>query len=186
MYEELTSLLGKSEEVVCEELGIGAEDMNGSDGVYTTPLSVEYAGVKLDVCLLFSELCGLGGFWYEAIYEGEHDKAARDVEAIAKAVSDAMVGVDERAEEKEEQLRSELTADSLVKKFSGTKSYVADNVWDLTEQANTAVRETLGVLKVKFEDAGRIPPECFKAYRSVVFNPDENSVCIRLRYQIGA
>lgn len=188
MYEQLSSVMGKSFNEVCKVLGFSEEDMTErADSFTSIPLTVEYAGVPFDVCLYAWGEDGVSAFKYEAIYTGEPEKAAKAAAAVKNALMKEMekVTTDEENSTGKKVELSEATEEVFEKWFSGSEDVITSVVWELTEIAEPEVQACLDKAKALYEEAGISSSPHFWLKFNIDYTPDTNEVAIRMNYNIG-
>lgn len=89
MQKEVLESIGKPIAEVAAQLDVPVDQMlQVEPGLYRIPAGGEYKGITFDILLLFEENEGLlRNYGYEARYEADTAKAAKDIAAIAKVLA---------------------------------------------------------------------------------------------------
>lgn len=113
MQKEVLESIGKPLAEVAAQLEVSVEQMQQVEpGLYRIPAGGKYKGISFDVLLHFEENEGLlRNYGYEARYEADTAKAAKDIAAIAKILAiDEIILADETVlEPSKKQLKAYFT-----------------------------------------------------------------------------
>ncbi|MBO5836338.1 MAG: hypothetical protein J6Q92_00410 [Oscillospiraceae bacterium] len=195
----MVDLIGKTKDQVLTTLSLKETDLTEhSLYVYKTPLEITYQDVKMHVLLEFvpieedgEDMCD--GIWYLAQYQGEPERAAKEMLAVAKEIQAAFgtpdVGgknVGGKQPPAWEMTESELSAD--ITKGDMSKSYA----WYIEQPVSDHMKDYINKKAQRPEYIqNQVPYE--PGYQCeltlTAFTPeggDTVSAYIHLRYQIGA
>ena len=195
----MVDLIGKTREEVLTALSLKEADLiEHSLYVYKTPLEITYQDVKLQVLLELvpieedgKDVCD--GIWYLAQYQGESERAAKEMLAVAKEIQ-AVFGAPDvggknvggKQPPAWEMTESELSAD--ITKGDMSKSYA----WYIEQPVSDHMKDYINTVAKRPEYIqNQVPYE--SGYQCeltlTAFTPegeDTVSAYIHLRYQIGA
>jgi hypothetical protein len=148
-YEQLMDLLGQTKEKVCAELELDVEHLEElAVGLYDTPITVEYEGVKLHLRLAFARHNNLlSSFTYYAAYE-DNEQMAEDAVILAKRMWKAH-GKGYQWEEHDEPKRlRDATEAGILEKIEDRYDTPLQDQWDLTQSASKSAKTWLNQIEV--------------------------------------
>lgn len=153
-YDQLTSLLGQRLDTVYQELGITEKDVDRKNNLTygKTSITVEFAGVPMDLYLVDDRVGHLAGFQYVATYRGDREQAAKDAVKLAKERWNSL-GYGYGAEQIEDPDRLRyITTEEVLELFENDRrEHVGvSNLtcsWDITDQSEKPVHDYLAYLQ---------------------------------------
>ena len=141
-YNQLSSMIGKTKEDVCKELGrMENELQKTSVGLYMLPEEIKYFGRNFEVYLTFdvtldSETEILYGFWYESVFTDGTEQAAK----LASELAEKLVGKYKQWELYE--VKNRITEQKELVDFLDTDEIsTAAEALDLSKEASDNIKE---------------------------------------------
>lgn len=148
-YEQLMNLLGQTKENVCAELELDEDQLEElAIGLYDTPISVEYEGVKLHLRLSFARHNNLlSSFTYYAVYE-DNAQMAKDAVILANRMWKSF-GKGYQWEEHDEPKRlRDATEAGILERIEDRYDTPLQDQWDLTKSASKSAKTWLNQIEV--------------------------------------
>lgn len=141
-YNQLSSMIGKTKEDVCKELGIKEDELQKTSvGLYMLPEEIKYSGQSFEVYLTFDVTMDqdteiLYGFWYESVFTDDTEQAAK----LASELAEKLVGKYKQWELYE--VKNRITEQKELVDFLDTDEIsTAAEALDLSEEASDNIKE---------------------------------------------
>ena len=141
-YNQLSSMIGKTKEDVCKELGIKENELQKTSvGLYMLPEEIKYSGQNFEVYLTFDvtmnqETETLYGFWYESVFTDDTEQAAK----LASELAEKLVGKYKQWELYE--VKNRITEQKELVDFLDTDEIsTAAEALDLSKEASDNIKE---------------------------------------------